>query len=72
MKRTRGLHELYAHDSLAADKLLWGRSSDPLSRRGFLKGSGLAAMSAAIGASIPFAEFLRNPIRDSRYRASRD
>lgn len=58
MKRTRGLHELYANDSLAADKLLWGRTTDPLSRRGFLKGSGLAAMSAAIGASIPFAEFL--------------
>jgi len=58
MKRTRGLHELYANDPLAADKLLWGRRSDPLSRRGFLKGSGLAAMSAAIGASIPFAEFL--------------
>ncbi len=58
MKRTRGLYELYANDPLAADKLLWGRTTDPLSRRGFLKGSGLAAMSAAIGASIPFAEFL--------------
>ncbi|HSD70376.1 MAG TPA: molybdopterin-dependent oxidoreductase, partial [Woeseiaceae bacterium] len=58
MKRTRGLHELYAQDPLAADSLLWGRSSDPLTRRGFLKGSGLAAMSAALGASIPFAEFM--------------
>ena len=58
MKRTRGLHELYTHDPLAADRLLWGRTSDPLSRRGFLKGSGLAAMSAAIGAAIPLAEFM--------------
>jgi DMSO/TMAO reductase YedYZ molybdopterin-dependent catalytic subunit len=58
MKRTRGLHELYANDPLAADELLWGRTSDPLSRRGFLQGSGLAAMSAAIGASIPFAQFM--------------
>ncbi len=58
MKPTRGLHELYANDPLVADRLLWGRTSDPLSRRGFLKGSGLAAMSAAIGASIPFAEFM--------------
>ncbi|HEX9852075.1 MAG TPA: sulfite oxidase [Woeseiaceae bacterium] len=58
MKRTRGLHELYAKDPLAADELLWGRTSGPLSRRGFLKGSGLAAMSAAVGAAIPFAEFM--------------
>ena len=58
MKRTRGLHELYARDPAGADRLLWGRKSDPLSRRGFLRGAGLAAMSAAIGASIPLARFM--------------
>ncbi len=41
-----------------ADRQLWGRKVDPVSRRGFLRGSGLAAMSAAVGASIPFARFM--------------
>ena len=56
--KRRGIHELYRDDPEAADAKLWGRKADPLTRRGFLKGSGLAAMSAAIGASIPFAEFM--------------
>ena len=56
--KKRGLHELYAEDPIAADEQLWGRKSEPTSRRGFLKGSGLAAMSAAVGAAIPFAEFM--------------
>lgn len=34
------------------------RRVDSLTRRGFLRGSGLAAMSAALGASIPFAHLL--------------
>lgn len=58
MHERRGIHELYAHDPDAADQRLWGRRVDPLSRRGFLRGSGLAAMSAALGASIPFARFM--------------
>lgn len=58
MKKRRGLHELYADDPVAADRELWGRVVEPTSRRGFLRGSGLAAISAAVGASIPFAEFM--------------
>jgi DMSO/TMAO reductase YedYZ molybdopterin-dependent catalytic subunit len=58
MKRIRGLHEMYANDPDAADRDIWGRCTDPLTRRGFLKGGGLAAMSAAVGATIPFAEFM--------------
>ena len=58
MSRKRGIHDLYSADAEQADKLLWGRETCPLTRRGFLRGSGLAAMSAALGASIPFAEFL--------------
>ncbi len=54
----RGIHDLYAEDAVQADERLWGRTVDPISRRGFLKGSGLAAMSAAIGASIPFAHLM--------------
>lgn len=55
-KKTVGLHELYARDPLAADRLLWGRESNPLTRRGFLKKSALAAMSAVLGAQIVFAD----------------
>lgn len=53
-----GIHALYRRDPFAADEALWGRSSDPVSRRGFLKGGGLAAMTAALGASIPFARYM--------------
>jgi DMSO/TMAO reductase YedYZ molybdopterin-dependent catalytic subunit len=53
-----GIHELYATDPERADRELWGRRCDPLSRRGFLKGSGLATMSIAVGAAIPFARYM--------------
>jgi DMSO/TMAO reductase YedYZ molybdopterin-dependent catalytic subunit len=58
MKKRVGIHELYGQDPEAADWLLWERRSDPVSRRGFLRGSGLAAMSAVLGVSIPFARFM--------------
>jgi DMSO/TMAO reductase YedYZ molybdopterin-dependent catalytic subunit len=58
MDNERGIHELYEADPIEADELVWGRSSDPQTRRGFLKMSGLAAMSAAVGASIPFAHLM--------------
>ena len=58
MKSKRGIHRLYAEDPAKADMQVWGRVVDPVSRRGFLRASGLAAMSAAVGASIPFAEFM--------------
>ena len=56
--RKRGIHALYGSDPERADLLVWGRQADPVTRRGFLKGSGLAAMSAAVGASIPFAHLM--------------
>jgi DMSO/TMAO reductase YedYZ molybdopterin-dependent catalytic subunit len=52
-KRERGLAELYAADPERADALVFGRRTDQ-SRRGFLKGAGLAAMAAALGAPIAF------------------
>ena len=58
MTKKRGLHEFYAENPERADELLWGRKANKVSRRGFIKGSGLAAMVAAIGASIPFARFM--------------
>ncbi|KEA64776.1 putative molybdenum containing oxidoreductase [Marinobacterium lacunae] len=52
----RGLHELYGENPEKADRIVWGREVDTESRRGFLKKSGLAAMTAALGAAaIPYA-----------------
>jgi DMSO/TMAO reductase YedYZ molybdopterin-dependent catalytic subunit len=56
--RKRGIHELYRADPIRADDLVFGRKSDPISRRGFLTRGGLVAMSTAIGASIPFADLM--------------
>jgi DMSO/TMAO reductase YedYZ molybdopterin-dependent catalytic subunit len=55
-KKIRGLHELYTENPEKADWLVWGRQVDPITRRGFLTKSGLLAMSAVLGASIPFAK----------------
>ena len=54
----RGLHELYGENPATADEIVWGRKTDPVTRRGFLKNSGLVAISAAVGASIPFAHLM--------------
>lgn len=53
MKKDRGLCELYQQDPIKADRLVFGRETGA-SRRGFLKGAGLAAMGAVVGGSIPF------------------
>lgn len=58
MKNKVGLHELYAKDAVAADEQVFGRQVDAVSRRGFLRGSGLVAMTTALGASIPFAKYM--------------
>lgn len=53
-KKERGLFELYRDDPERADAVIFGRRSAP-SRRGFLKGAGLAGVGTAVGAYIPFA-----------------
>ena len=58
MKKNRGIHDLYAKNAIQADDIVWGRKTDPLSRRGFLRNSGLFAMTSALGASIPFAKYM--------------
>lgn len=50
----RGLCELYNEDPERADALVFGRITGS-DRRGFLRGAGLGAMAAAIGAAIPHA-----------------
>jgi sulfite oxidase len=54
-KIERSIAELYEADPERADAVVFGRRT-PLSRRGFLGGSGLAAMGAAVGGVIPFAD----------------
>ena len=58
MNSKRGIHRLYTEDPTTADRQLWDRTVDPVSRRGFLRGSGLAAMYATVGAAIPFAKYM--------------
>jgi DMSO/TMAO reductase YedYZ molybdopterin-dependent catalytic subunit len=52
--RERTIEELYASDPERADADVFGRKTGT-ERRGFLRGAGLAAMSAAVGGTIPFA-----------------
>jgi len=54
MKKERSIQELYGDDPERADALVFGRVPGT-SRRGFLGGAGLAAVSAAVGGPIPFA-----------------
>ena len=51
----RSLEELYQDDPERAEGVAFGRATG-VDRRGFLGGAGLAAMGAAVGGSIPFAE----------------
>jgi DMSO/TMAO reductase YedYZ molybdopterin-dependent catalytic subunit len=53
-KIERSMEELYRDDPARADAVAFGRETGP-NRRGFLGGAGLAAMSAAVGGTIPFA-----------------
>ena len=53
-KIERSIHELYSDDPERADAVIFGRGTGP-SRRGFLGGSGLAAIGVAVGGAIPFS-----------------
>lgn len=65
-----GIHALYEADPIAADRSLWGRETNTLSRRGFVKGAGLSALSKALGASIPFARFMPAGMIPAAFAAS--
>ncbi len=56
MRRERGISELYA-DPDRGDALVFGRRVGA-TRRGFLGRAALAAMGAAVGASIPFSRHM--------------
>jgi DMSO/TMAO reductase YedYZ molybdopterin-dependent catalytic subunit len=53
-----GLHELSRQDPVEADRKLWDRQPNSLTRRGFLQKSSYFAMTSALGAAIPFARFM--------------
>lgn len=54
--KKKGLHALYAEDPHKADEYVFGRTSQPLTRRGFL--SGLKSLSALLGAEIVYSQFM--------------
>ena len=66
-----GINELYRKDPVAADRLLWGRRTSALTRRGFLQNSGLGALTTALGMSIPFARFMPAGLIPAAYAADR-
>lgn len=71
-KRQRGLFELYQDDPERADALVWGRRVDPRSRRGFLRGLGLASMGTALGAVVPFHRSLPGGVIPAAWAESPD
>lgn len=56
LRKTVGLHELYASDPERADWQLFGRRSHSLSRRGFL--SGASRVAAVLGAEVVFSQYM--------------
>jgi len=61
-KKERGLWELYADDPEKADAELWGRGLESSSRRGFLKNSGLAALTQNVRVGcLVFCALFRSP-----------
>jgi DMSO/TMAO reductase YedYZ molybdopterin-dependent catalytic subunit len=58
IKVERAMRELYAEDPERADALVFGRRAEPVSRRGFLAGAGLAAINAALRAPLRYARYL--------------
>ena len=57
-KTNYGINKLYSKDPIEADRLLWGRRTSALTRRGFLNNSALMAMIATLGSAIPYGRFL--------------
>ena len=56
MKKIIGIHEFYRQNPIRADEILWGRKSNKMTRRGFVRNCGLTAIASALGSTIPFAQ----------------
>jgi DMSO/TMAO reductase YedYZ molybdopterin-dependent catalytic subunit len=72
MSSKKGIHSLYAENATEADQLVWGRQCNPRTRRGFLRGCGLAAMSVALGEIIPFAANMPGGLIPAAFAQSED
>lgn len=68
-KIERSIEELYSDDPERTDAVVFGRGTGP-SRRGFLGGAGLAAMGAAVGGAIPFAETMPSGLMPAAFAQS--
>lgn len=58
MKKTKGLHELFAELGESASSVAWGNdpNESPLTRRGFLSRNALGALSVLLGGRIVFGD----------------
>ncbi len=54
--KKRGLHALYAENPIEADKSVFNRTSNSLTRRGFL--SGFKTLTALLGAEVVYGKFM--------------
>jgi sulfite oxidase len=67
---TQGLNHLYQDDPIKADEIVFGRTSNPLSRRGFL--SGCSRMGALLGAEVVFGRFMPAGLIPAAYAETTD
>ncbi|NQY64811.1 MAG: sulfite oxidase [Alteromonadaceae bacterium] len=66
----KGIRELYQKDPIKADLEVFGRTTDPVSRRGFL--TGLSAMGAALGAEVVFGRFMPSGLIPAAFASTTD
>lgn len=64
------INALYNADPIAADRIVWGRETSAISRRGFLRKSALMTMGAALGMTIPFARHMPAGLIPAAFAAS--
>ncbi len=68
--KERGIHEMFLKDSRQADWEVFGRETDPVTRRGFL--SGLGKMSSLLGGYVVFHQFMPAGLIPAAFAASSD
>lgn len=66
----KGLHGLYQEDPVLADKLVFGRESHPINRRGFIRG--LSTMGAILGADIVYSQFMPSGLIPAAFAQSEE
>jgi len=64
-KFQQGINQLYQDDPIKADLAVFGRTTDPVSRRGFL--TGLSTMGVLLGAEVVFGRFMPGGLIPAAY-----